>query len=322
MKLRDHVLVGLAEMVTGDNGLFPYRSSSHITRFFERCGFGFVHDGSTRKWWTKERLAELNEGPGQAYDLPSDDLLLIISELFDADEFDRCDKKLEPGLDSLTQLLVRSGLAPYFDASGRCYLRNTGSGVDSAMMPQRSRPVSTEERAQRQRLTAFLDSASEDQLTEQILVPLFRRLGFHRVSAAGHKEKVLEFGKDLWMKYQLPTGHWLYFCAQVKKEKIDTRGASSGQNVATILSQAKMALEHPIFDPDSNQRVLLDHLFLISAGEITRAARAWLIERLDSSQRRHIIFMDREELLDHSARILLGLQVGGQQEVDADDVPF
>jgi hypothetical protein len=44
------------------------------------------------------------------------------------------------------------------------------------------------------------------------------------VNAAGHTEKVLEYGKDLWMKFPLPTGHWLYFCAQVKKVKIDAKG--------------------------------------------------------------------------------------------------
>ena len=49
--------------------------------------------------------------------------------------------------------------------------------------------------------------------------------------------------------------------------------------------------------------------------EITRPARAWLVERLDSGQRRHIIFMDRDEFLDQSARILLDLQLN-------DDIPF
>jgi hypothetical protein len=78
-----------------------------------------------------------------------------------------------------------------------------------------------------------LDAASEDEITATILVPFFQRLGFYRVNAAGHQEKILEFGSDLWMKYQLPTGHWLYFCAQIKKVKIDAKGASGG-NVAEV----------------------------------------------------------------------------------------
>jgi hypothetical protein len=111
------------------------------------------------------------------------------------------------------------------------------------------------------------------------------------------------------MKYQLPTGHWIYFCAQIKRQKIDSSGAGSANNVTSVLTQAKMAIDHPIFDPDSNRKVLLDHIFIISANEITRAARAWLIENLDAGQRRHIIFMDRDEFLNLSAVILLDLRL-------------
>ncbi len=306
-------------MVVGDHQLFPYRKSSRITRFFQRCGFSYVHDGTTRKWWAKDRLAELNLGPSHAPDLPSDDLLRVIIELFEPDDFESDGKQLEPALEALNKLLKRTGLVAYLDASGRCYLRNTGTGVSSSTMPQQPRPLSREEVAQRQKLAAFLDSATEDELTSQLLVPFFQRLGFHRVSPAGHKEKTLEFGKDLWMKYQLPTGHWIYFCAQIKRDKISAGGADGGNNVATVLTQAQMAIDHPIFDPDANRKVLLDHIFLISAGEITRAARSWLAERLDASQRRHIIFMDRDEFLDHSARILLDLQIRDETSIDLDD---
>jgi hypothetical protein len=110
-----------------------------------------------------------------------------------------------------------------------------------------------------------------------------------------------------------------------EREKIDAGGASSN-NVATILNQARMAIEHPIFDPDTNKQVLLDHLYLISAGEITRPARQWLVGHLDSGHRRHIIFMDRDEFLDHSARILLDLRLEEQRTTFEglfdDAVPF
>lgn len=52
----------------------------------------------------------------------------------------------------------------------------------------------------------------EDEFTQLLLVPLFQRLGFRRVSVTGHTEKLLEYGKDLWMKYQLPTVHWILNC--------------------------------------------------------------------------------------------------------------
>ena len=330
MKLNERVPEGLAGMVCGDAELFPYRSSSYITRYFERCGLPFVHDGSTRKWWVLERLAELNLGVCRRHDLPSDDLLHVISELFEVDDFERHNKRcaaqltIEAALADLNKLLKRQGLAAYLHDTGQCYVRNIGTGVDSTSVSRPTRPLSKVESEQRKRLSAFLDSASEDEFTERVLVPLFQRLGFYRVSASGHTEKTLEFGKDMWMKYQLPTSHWLYSCVQVKRDKIDATGTSGGKNVGTILSQARMAIDHPIFDPEANRKVLLDHIYIISASEITRAARSWIVENLDAGQRRHIIFMDRQEFLDQSARILADLQLEDEKKsvLSDEDIPF
>jgi hypothetical protein len=340
LKFSERTLEGLAKMVVGDARHFPYRSSSKITKFFKRCGFPFVHDGSTRPRWAQERLAELNLGTAQSVDLPSDDLCRVIIELFDADDFEDHNEaafrqhhpkaapaeyiaSVEGALEALNKLIARYGLVAYLDESNRCHMRSTGNGVTTATLSQQTRPLSHEEIEQRQKLAEFLDTASEDDFIERVLVPLFQRLGFHRVSPTGHKDKSLEFGKDLWMKYQLPTSHWLYFCAQVKKDKIDSNNASGAKNVSNVLAQARMAIDHPIFDPEANRKVLLDHLFLISAGEITKAARTWLIEQLDAGQRRHIIFMDRDELLNQSARILIDLRIDESPAIITDaDIPF
>jgi hypothetical protein len=336
MKLSERVLEELARMVVGDAKHFPYRSSSYITRFFSRCGLPFVHDGSTRPRWAQERLAELNLGAAQFADLPSDDLCRVISELFDQDDFERYNERrknqgetspdyfadVQLALASLNKLVQRAGLLAYLDESGRCYLRSTGTGMSSASFSKQTRPLSQDEIVQRQKIADFLDTASEDDFTEKVLVQLFQRLGFHRVSPSGHTEKTLEFGKDLWMKYQLPTSHWIYLCAQIKRDKIDASSAGGNNNVATVLAQARMAIDHPIFDPEANRKVLLDHVFLISAGEITRAARTWLVEQLDAGQRRHIIFMDRDEFLDQSARILLDLRLDSPTAITDEDMPF
>ena len=42
---------------------------------------------------------------------------------------------------------------------------------------------------QRNKVAGFLDSASKDDFTEKLLVPLFQRLGFHRVTPSGHNRK-------------------------------------------------------------------------------------------------------------------------------------
>jgi hypothetical protein len=212
MKLSERVLEELARMVVGDSKHFPYRSSHFITRFFARCGLPFVHDGTTRPRWAQERLAELNLGAAQSADLPSDDLCRVISELFDPDDFERHnDRTSDPehradmhlAVASFNKLVQRAGIVAYLDDSGRCYLRSTGTGVSSASFSQQTRPLSQDEITQRRKLADFLVAASEDEFTEKVLVPLFQRLGFHRVSPTGHLEKALEFGKDLWMKYQL-----------------------------------------------------------------------------------------------------------------------
>ena len=127
------------------------------------------------------------------------------------------------------------------------------------------------------------------------------------------------------MKFQLPTGHWLYFGAQIKRGKLDASGGSGDSNTATVLNQVRMAIDHPIFDPDTGRKVLVDHVFVISARDITRAAENWLVEQLDRSQRRQIIFMDRDEFLDHSARILLDLKIrlpaSAPEPADPSDIP-
>jgi len=76
---------------------------------------------------------------------------------------------------------------------------------------------------QKDALAAFLDRASEDQITELLLMPLFLQLGFERVSVTGHKDKRLEFGTDLWMKFTLPTHHALSSAAKSRKAKSTPR---------------------------------------------------------------------------------------------------
>lgn len=70
-------------------------------------------------------------------------------------------------------------------------------------------------------LFTYLDTCSEGELIEDVLLPLVRQLGFHRITAAGHRDKALEYGKDVWMKYAPPTLHILCFGIQAKKGNLD-----------------------------------------------------------------------------------------------------
>jgi hypothetical protein len=50
--------------------------------------------------------------------------------------------------------------------------------------------------------------------------------------------------------------------------------------------------------PGDRQRMLVDHAYIVAGGEITKATRAWIGNDLDASQRRSIIFMDRDDILN------------------------
>jgi hypothetical protein len=138
--------------------------------------------------------------------------------------------------------------------------------------------------------------------------------------------QALEYGKDLWMKYTLPTQHVLYFGVQAKKGKIDASGKSQARNsnVAELHNQALMMLAHEVFDPEIGKRVLVDHAFIIAGGEITKAARNWLGNKLDASKRSQILFMDRDDILNLYVVTNLPLPEEALSSTAADDneLPF
>lgn len=203
-------------------------------------------------------------------------------------------------LEMLNAALARENLEAFYGDDRICYLRHTGTSEALAPQANPHRPLSAEELQRRERLEAFLETCSEDEFIEDVLVPLFRQLGFHRISVSGHKDKALEYGKDLWMRYVLPTQHVLYFGLQAKKGKLDASGRSgaSNANIAEILNQTTMMLGHEIFDPEVSRRVLVDHAFIACGGEITKAAKNWLGTLLDATKRSQVMFMDRDDILN------------------------
>lgn len=301
MKFKNRNLREIAEMVIGDSQHFPYRSSSYITRFFEECDLDFVHDGSTRWAWTADRLADLlNEPQPAAYSLPERfvHVLRVLMHKSDAEDSDP-DRAL--ALEALNKPLSREGYEAFYGEDNQLYIRHIGTKVVStAANPHR--PFTPTELKRRERLLSYLDQCSEDELIIEVLLPLFRQLGFHRITSGGHKDKALEYGKDIWMRYVLPTQHVLYFGIQAKKGKLDASGVSHGSNanIAEIYNQVLMMLGHEVFDPETSKRVLIDHAFIVAGGEITKQARNWLGGKLDATKRSQIMFMDREDILEEA----------------------
>ncbi|MEK6257037.1 MAG: hypothetical protein AABP62_00330 [Planctomycetota bacterium] len=312
MKLKTRTIRDLAEMVTGGvaSGFsespkksafarFPYRSSSALTDFFIDCDTEYRHNSESRVPWTQNVLAELNEGPVSTPQLPADGIVRVIEELLDPKHFRSTTANEDHAacLELLNEVLNREGLKAYLDGADRCHV---GAGsITSASLNIQKRVWTQKDLERKKKWVQFLDHASEDEFTEGVLVPLLQQCGFMRINVAGHKDKALEYGKDIWMKLQLPTSHFIYFAVQVKKGKIDAAGKSKAdhENVAEVLNQVKMAIAHPIFDPELNKRVLVDHVYIVASGEITKQAKQFLGEKLDIEGRRQTIFMDREDIL-------------------------
>lgn len=146
-------------------------------------------------------------------------------------------------------------------------------------------------------LDRFLKEADEDSLTDLLIVPLLRTFGFESISRKGHRDKSLEFGKDLrGIKYKLPTGHWLYFAAQVKVGNI---GYSAGKtnSIGKIEEQLRAALRTKMMDWQARTEHRPDHVFLAASGSIAEGAQRYLAEQICDDQMR-VLFWDRDLIVD------------------------
>lgn len=293
----------IANMICGnanetEESFFRYRSSSYLTEFFQDCETDYEHDGSTRNRWVAEVLGKILDEPQAAINVPPDTFSRVIQVLMDQGDAFNEGPDRTGALGALNAALTREGFEAFYAPDKTCYLRHLKTQTVAAANPHR--PFSQVELQRREQLGMFLDSASEDELIEDVLLPLFRQLGFHRITAAGHRDKALEYGNDVWMRFTLPTQHVLYFGIQAKKGKLDSSGITKGgnANIAEIYNQVSMMLGHELFDPEFGRKVLVDHAFIVAGGEITKAARNWLGAKLDASKRSQILFLDRHDILN------------------------
>jgi len=331
MNFKERTLFQLADMICGNqphNDYFEYRSSSKLTRFFRDADTDFVHDGSTRNYWVVDVLKSILNTPQTIPNVPPDAFCKVIQVLMDQGDAANETKERVNALEALNSALIREGYEAFYGEDKKCYLRHIGTATIATFAPNPHRAFTALEIKRRETLVAYLDRCSEDELISEILLPLFRQLGFHRVTSAGHKDKALEYGKDIWMKYTLPTLHVLYFGIQVKKGKLDSAGITKADqaNVAEIYNQVSMMLGHEIFDPEISKRVLVDHAFIVAGGEITKAAQNWIGNKLDANKRSQIMFIGREDIINLFVVTNLPLPSGALPDestpITADDLPF
>jgi len=330
MQLSNLTLTRIAELICGADGMggqfewkaFPYRSSYFLTRFFHDIDLDYKHDGGTRVVWVEETLKDINRQYSSDPRLPSDAMVSVLTHLIDPLHFEKegCDHTV--ALDDLNRVLGREALGISFVDQQSC-LSHKPTGVKAGPKPQ-TRPLSPAEQQRRDDLLSYLTDANEDEFTEHVVVPLFQFLGFSRVTMKGHRDKSLEYGKDLWMKFVIPTDHVLYFGAQVKIGRIHAAAREPTENISSILSQLKMVFGYPVFDPATNSKHLVDHAYLISSGHITEQARQLISDDLSNSMKRQILFIDQADILRMWAMSSLPLPVEEESLLfsSEDEIPF
>jgi hypothetical protein len=241
----------IAQMVVGDVAHFHYRSSYYITLFFDECELEFAHDGSSRVPWTQNVLEELLADPQPNANQLPDRFAHLLRVLMDKREAQNGDNDRALALAALNEPLMREGFEGFYGEDNILYVRHIGTRTVSTPV-NIYRPLTAAEQQTRELLVTYLDKCSEDDLIGEVLLPMFRHLGYQRITSVGHKDKALEYGKDVWMRYKLPTEHVIYFGIQAKKGKLDSAGATKGSNanIAEIYNQVLMMLGHEIFDAD------------------------------------------------------------------------
>jgi hypothetical protein len=76
----------------------------------------------------------------------------------------------------LNKALAREGFEAFYGPDNQCYLRHLASNTVAMESPNPHRAFSPTEAKRREQLSTFLDSASEDELIEDVLLSLFRQL--------------------------------------------------------------------------------------------------------------------------------------------------
>lgn len=109
-----------------------------------------------------------------------------------------------------------------------------------------------------------LQNLSEDSLINQIVIPLFRLMGYNNLAPTSHHGPG-EFGRDILPFYEIDkiSKRHIYLAAQVKAGDINAKGGSN-RNVRLVMDQAAVALEKKFPDASDSIGNLFNLLHLFS----------------------------------------------------------
>lgn len=139
MKFGEATINKLARMICGDTPYndFPYRSSSYLTAFFEGIELDYTHDGSTRFWWVRSVLTELNQCDELTEEFPSQELSKVIEHLLDPDFFTGTQFDQDNAICKVNEIIQRYELQVVKQKNGTVKLAPLNEGYISTAVPQR-----------------------------------------------------------------------------------------------------------------------------------------------------------------------------------------
>lgn len=182
MNFKRRTLNQIADMICGNfqenESFFPYRSSKYLTEFFEDADTDFVHDGTTRASWVADTLVKILSEPTPSSNIVPDSFTRVIDRLMDPTEATNEDENRSSALRQLNAALAREGYEAFYGEDKKCYLRHIKTNTIAAIGPNPHRPFSAAEQERRNQLESYLNTCSEDDLIEEILLPCFDSWAF------------------------------------------------------------------------------------------------------------------------------------------------
>lgn len=130
-------------------------------------------------------------------------------------------------------------------------------------------------------------------LIQQVLIPLFRKMGFEDVDY--HHGGVSEKGKDVTM-WELDHACSRVNCAVVaKKGKINARAGGS-DSAGVVAAQVQQCLGKPFSDKVTGENRPVHRCLIVASGPIDKDARETIVAGLDPDRARHVVFYDGAKL--------------------------
>lgn len=120
----------------------------------------------------------------------------------------------------------------------------------------------------------------EAEFQNSVLIPLFRAMGFHDVTAFGGGN--LERGKDIVMWKESDLGQRLNYGVVVKAKKI-TGNAETNHGAMNVLNQVRQMLKSTYLNPVNGKSETIQRCFVACSKEITKEAMNSIEGELDNN---------------------------------------